>query len=401
LHKAVQNEQLLQVELLCIYGANPALPNNKGQTAEDVAREVAQKTGDDSIYERLVEIRHELPDRLTFFVARKRPNHRIGNHFVNLSCVEHVAHGRERLSNLPDEVFTELCADLFDEVDRREIETVWEANSGQKRSQQSFLPIHPEYSQSRNQGRQKIAKMLQPDIFQLLVDVIDEFRKRVDYDDFHDHESASEVKMIDDYDSEDPVYDDVASTSSQEEVLDVDNEIQEITSEKSDEVVELKKELETARNKINSLNDQNSIFRDRITAQAKELIRYRGKKAPSPSSQTDFPPTQSVPRSRSRSKVEVLCQGVSTSLKKLLTAVKNGQTELFRGCGDEIERCISDLIDLYEGDGSNAVTVLSNNRERLIESINNMSTEEENNELFSCAREIATNIKLLLQKDAS
>jgi hypothetical protein len=193
----------------------------------------------------------------------------------------------------------------------------------------------------------------------------------------------------------------VASTSSQEEVLDVDNEIQEITSEKSDEVVELKKELETARNKINSLNDQNSIFRDRITAQAKELIRYRGKKAPSPSSQTDFPPTQSVPRSRSRSKVEVLCQGVSTSLKKLLTAVKNGQTELFRGCGDEIERCISDLIDLYEGDGSNAVTVLSNNRERLIESINNMSTEEENNELFSCAREIATNIKLLLQKDAS
>ena len=71
MYKAVQNEQLLQVELLCIYGANPALPNNKGQTAEDVAREVAQKTGDDTIYERLVEIRHELPDRLTFFVARK------------------------------------------------------------------------------------------------------------------------------------------------------------------------------------------------------------------------------------------------------------------------------------------------------------------------------------------
>ena len=59
------------MELLCIYGANPALPNNKGQTAEDMAREVAQRTGNDSIYERLVEIRHELPDRLTFFVARK------------------------------------------------------------------------------------------------------------------------------------------------------------------------------------------------------------------------------------------------------------------------------------------------------------------------------------------
>ena len=91
------------------------------------------------------------------------------------------------------------------------------------------------------------------------------------------------------------------------------------------------------------------------------ISRYRGqgKKAPSPS-QTDGAANQSVSRSRSRSKVEVLCQGVSTSLKKLLTAVKNGQTELFRGCGDEIERCISDLIDLYEGDGSNAVTVLSN-----------------------------------------
>ena len=62
----------------------------------------------------------------------------------------------------------------------------------------------------------------------------------------------------------------------------------------------------------------------------------------------------------SRVPTPVLCQGVSTSLKKLLTAVKNGQTELFRGCGDEIVRCISDLIDLYDGDGSNAVTVLSN-----------------------------------------
>ena len=65
----------------------------------------------------------------------------------------------------------------------------------------------------------------------------------------------------------------VASTSSQEEVSDLlDNEIQEITSEKSEEFIELKKELETAKKKINSLNDQNSIFRDRITAQAKELM---------------------------------------------------------------------------------------------------------------------------------
>lgn len=50
--------------------------------------------------------------------------------------------------------------------------------------------------------------MLQPDFFQLIVDVIDEFRKRVDYDDYVDHELDSKVKMIDEYDSEDPVYDD-------------------------------------------------------------------------------------------------------------------------------------------------------------------------------------------------
>lgn len=49
--------------------------------------------------------------------------------------------------------------------------------------------------------------MEQPDFFQLLVDVIDEFRKRVDYDDFVDHEPVSEGKQIDGYDSEDPIYD--------------------------------------------------------------------------------------------------------------------------------------------------------------------------------------------------
>ena len=50
--------------------------------------------------------------------------------------------------------------------------------------------------------------MEQQDFFQLLVDVIDEFRKRVDYDDFvESQEPTSEGKMIDGYDSEDPIYD--------------------------------------------------------------------------------------------------------------------------------------------------------------------------------------------------
>ena len=71
------------------------------------------------------------------------------------------------------------------------------------------LPIHPDYSQTRNQGRQKIARFAQNDFFALLSDVLFEIRKREGYDETQTNGYSSEITTSDhnDSDFDEPVYD--------------------------------------------------------------------------------------------------------------------------------------------------------------------------------------------------
>ena len=110
----IKKNQNFQVELLSVYGANPAAINDKGETAEDIAREKSH----DSLVERLIEIRHELSDRLMFYLCRRRPSHRNGVHLIPIPQIkgEREHGGKERLSKLSELVFHDLCADLYDEV---------------------------------------------------------------------------------------------------------------------------------------------------------------------------------------------------------------------------------------------------------------------------------------------
>ena len=62
-----------------------------------------------------------MKDRLSFYRFQKKPTHSRGYHFIpsNLLNVEKsTIDGKERLSRLSETAFQELCADVYDEVNR-------------------------------------------------------------------------------------------------------------------------------------------------------------------------------------------------------------------------------------------------------------------------------------------
>lgn len=70
---------------------------------------------------------YEVTDRLSYFLIGKRPDHSFGNHLLvpeqNYSEIsEQLKIARGKLQLVPNKMFEELVMDLYDEVDRREME---------------------------------------------------------------------------------------------------------------------------------------------------------------------------------------------------------------------------------------------------------------------------------------
>ena len=60
-------------------------------------------------------------DRLSFYRFQKKPTHSRGYHFIPsnlLNLEKSTVDGKERLSRLSETAFQELCADVYDEVNR-------------------------------------------------------------------------------------------------------------------------------------------------------------------------------------------------------------------------------------------------------------------------------------------
>merc|ERR1712142_471502 len=87
---------------------------------------------------------------------------------------------RRKMTGLSNKEFEELAVDVYDEVDRRETDALW--NKMESSSQASvlvpFLPVNPDYSATRNQGRQKLARLTPQEFSALVVDVLKEVRRR-------------------------------------------------------------------------------------------------------------------------------------------------------------------------------------------------------------------------------
>uniref|UniRef100_A0A8C2X447 G protein-coupled receptor kinase interacting ArfGAP 2a n=1 Tax=Cyclopterus lumpus TaxID=8103 RepID=A0A8C2X447_CYCLU len=150
LHVAAKAGQVSQAELLTVYGADPGAPDSNGKTPIDYAREA----GHHDLADRLVEIQYELTDRLIFLTIK------LSNH-----------------------LFEELAMDVYDEVDRRETDAVWLATQNHstlvtETTVVPFLPVNPEYSSTRNQGRQKLARFNAHEFATLVIDILSDAKRR-------------------------------------------------------------------------------------------------------------------------------------------------------------------------------------------------------------------------------
>ncbi|XP_061888135.1 ARF GTPase-activating protein GIT2-like isoform X3 [Entelurus aequoreus] len=186
LHIAAKAGQLLQAELLAVYGADPGALDSSGKTPIDCARQA----GHQEVAERLVEIQYELTDRLTFYLCGRRPDHRFGQHFIipqmadsSLDLSEFAKAAKKKLQSLSNHQFEELAMDVYDEVDRRETDAVCLATQNHSTlvtdtTVVPFLPVNPEYSSTRNQGRQKLARFSAHEFATLVIDILTDAKRR-------------------------------------------------------------------------------------------------------------------------------------------------------------------------------------------------------------------------------
>ncbi len=178
---AAKAGQVCQVELLLVYGADPAAVDLQGRSAADYAK----AAGYHGLATRIHNAQYEISDRISFFLCGKRPEHTSNKHYlIPESPVPAVAEGakiaRRKMTGLSNKVFEELAVDVYDEVDRRETDALW--NKMEPHSLSSvvlpFLPVNPDYSATRNQGRQKLARLTPTEFAALLVDVLKEVKRR-------------------------------------------------------------------------------------------------------------------------------------------------------------------------------------------------------------------------------
>ncbi|KYN16608.1 ARF GTPase-activating protein GIT2, partial [Trachymyrmex cornetzi] len=181
LHVAARAGQGLQVELLVANGANPSVVDLNGQTAADIAK----MAGHMDLSERIIECMYEVTDRLTYHICSRKPNHRRDQHLISsdlssfLDKNELVLEGRNRLQTLPNHLLEELAMDIYDEVDRRETEAIWFSTASlPEKCTVPFLPVNPQLSSTRNQGRQKLARFTPKEFTTLIVDLLVEAGRR-------------------------------------------------------------------------------------------------------------------------------------------------------------------------------------------------------------------------------
>lgn len=214
LHVAAQAGQSLQVELLLVYGANPNEEDQHGRTPAYFAR----CAGHMELAERIIECLYEVTDRLSYFVYGRKPEHRKGQHLVlpeKSNCGEVAEISQEakmKLQQLPNQLFEELATDVYDEVDRRETEAAWLCGPvALENASVPFLPVNPELSATRNQGRQKLARFSPNEFAALIIDILSDARRRQMFASAPNQFGNANVKHQSELSDDDPLYDSVAS----------------------------------------------------------------------------------------------------------------------------------------------------------------------------------------------
>lgn len=297
LHVAAKAGQVSQVELLTVYGADPGAPDSRGKTPIDCAREA----GHNDLADRLVEIQYELTDRLAFYLCGRKPDHKSGQHFIvpqmadrNISAdlSELAKAAKKKLQSLSNHLFEELAMDVYDEVDRRETDAVWLATQNHstlvtETTVVPFLPVNPEYSSTRNQGRQKLARFNAHEFATLVIDILSEAKRRQQGNPIVSPKDNVELIMknvavrhcSDSQDNDQPDYDSVASDEDTDQELPSSkgDRTKSLDSDLSDgpitmqEYLEVKTALSASEAKIQQLMKANNSLSDELRLMQKKL----------------------------------------------------------------------------------------------------------------------------------
>ncbi|XP_029389402.1 ARF GTPase-activating protein GIT2 isoform X8 [Mus pahari] len=265
LHVASKAGQVLQAELLAVYGADPGTQDSSGKTPVDYARQ----GGHHELAERLVEIQYELTDRLAFYLCGRKPDHKSGQHFLipqradrrlSLDLSELAKAAKKKLQSLSNHLFEELAMDVYDEVDRRETDAVWLATQNHstlvtETTVVPFLPVNPEYSSTRNQGRQKLARFNAHEFATLVIDILSDAKRRQQGSPLS--RSKDNVELI------------LRTVSTQHSTESQDNDQPDYDSVASDEDTDVETRASKAnRQKLQTLQSENSSLRRQATASA-------------------------------------------------------------------------------------------------------------------------------------
>ncbi|RMC05840.1 hypothetical protein DUI87_17383 [Hirundo rustica rustica] len=295
LHVAAKAGQTLQAELLAVYGADPGTQDSNGKTPVDYARQ----GGHHELAERLVEIQYELTDRLAFYLCGRKPEHKNGQHFVipqmadsSLDVSELAKAAKKKLQSLSNHLFEELAMDVYDEVDRRETDAVWLATQNHstlvtETTVVPFLPVNPEYSSTRNQGRQKLARFNAHEFATLVIDILSDAKRRQQGNSLtgskenvelilksisNQHSSESQDNDQPDYDSvasdEDTDLETNAAKSNRQKSLDSDLSDGPVTAQ---EYMQVKNALVASEVKIQQLMKVNVNLSDELRIMQKKL----------------------------------------------------------------------------------------------------------------------------------
>ncbi|XP_014730536.1 PREDICTED: ARF GTPase-activating protein GIT2 isoform X2 [Sturnus vulgaris] len=294
LHVAAKAGQTLQAELLAVYGADPGTQDSNGKTPVDYARQ----GGHHELAERLVEIQYELTDRLAFYLCGRKPEHKNGQHFVipqmadSLDVSELAKAAKKKLQSLSNHLFEELAMDVYDEVDRRETDAVWLATQNHstlvtETTVVPFLPVNPEYSSTRNQGRQKLARFNAHEFATLVIDILSDAKRRQQGNSLtgskenvelilksisNQHSSESQDNDQPDYDSvasdEDTDLETNAAKSNRQKSLDSDLSDGPVTAQ---EYLQVKNALVASEAKIQQLMKMNINLSDELRIMQKKL----------------------------------------------------------------------------------------------------------------------------------
>ncbi|XP_027779063.1 ARF GTPase-activating protein GIT2 isoform X6 [Marmota flaviventris] len=294
LHVASKAGQILQAELLAVYGADPGTHDSSGKTPVDYARQ----GGHHELAERLVEIQYELTDRLAFYLCGRKPDHKNGQHFIipqmadSLDLSELAKAAKKKLQSLSNHLFEELAMDVYDEVDRRETDAVWLATQNHstlvtETTVVPFLPVNPEYSSTRNQGRQKLARFNAHEFATLVIDILSDAKRRQQGSSLSGSKDNVELILktinnqhsIESQDNDQPDYDSVASDEDTdlETTASKANRQKSLDSDLSDgpvtvqEFMEVKNALVASEAKIQQLMKVNNNLSDELRIMQKKL----------------------------------------------------------------------------------------------------------------------------------